>query len=465
MITIHPGGKATEAEIRDVADRIRAAIDRQELIDLILELGNIRSLAGYEKEAGDFVYDWMKREAFSPKKVGMVPDRFNVIGEYGGQNPTQGKNLLFTSHLDTESPQYNDLDKLKYRPGSVDKPEWLQASLKDGVFSGRPVENDRGPMACFLIGAKALKKTGLPMAGSLYLTACPAEIGPEHVEEFQGPQFLGKEIGAQFMMTHGGVAPDFAIAAEGTDFGISWVSCGHANFRINIYGEDVFTPLLEHPEELRKHPSALVKVAPLIEALQKWCVEFEKNNIYHSPGGTAVPKTQIGAIRGGDPHLMGGGSEVCSVYLGATLTPVQSIADVQRSLEALMAKELAHTGLTDLHVVPSMHARKTLMAELADGFVALPGGVGTLEELVEMMTWAQLGRHQKPVLIANVEGFWDPLVALLRHMDREGFIRPGFEVGYVVVERAEDIVPTLLDMASARKREAEAAAAIPIGGL
>ncbi|WP_372635359.1 hypothetical protein [Cohnella sp.] len=339
MISTHPGGKATEAEIRDVADRIRAAIDRQELIDLILELGNIRSLAGYEKEAGDFVYDWMKREAFSPKKVGMVPDRFNVIGEYGGQNPTQGKNLLITSHLDTESPQYNDLDKLKYRPGSVDKSEWLQASLKDGVFSGRPVENDRGPMACFLIGAKALKKTGLPMAGSLYLTACPAEIGPEHVEEFQGPQFLGKEIGAQFMMTHGGVAPDFAIAAEGTDFGISWVSCGHANFRINIYGEDVFTPLLEHPEELRKHPSALVKVAPLIEALQKWCVEFEKNNIYHSPGGTAVPKTQIGAIRGGDPHLMGGGSEVCSVYLGATLTPVQSIADVQRSLEALMAKE------------------------------------------------------------------------------------------------------------------------------
>ncbi|XID92077.1 hypothetical protein ACF3MZ_26950 [Paenibacillaceae bacterium WGS1546] len=339
MITIHPGGKATESEIREVAERIRGAIDKQELIDLILELGNIRSLAGYEKEAGDFVYEWMKRERFAPKKVGMVPDRFNVIGEYGGQNPTRGKNLLITSHLDTESPQYNELDKLKYRPGSVEKAEWLQASLKDGVFSGRPVENDRGPMACFLIGAKALRKTGLPMAGSLYLTACPAEIGPEHVEEFRGPQFLGKEIGAQFMMTHGGVAPDFAIAAEGTDFGISWVACGHANFRINIYGEDVFTPLLNHPEELRKHPSALVKVAPLIEALQQWCIEFEKNNVYHSPGGTAVPKTQISAIRGGDPHLMGGGSEVCSVYLGATLTPVQSIADVQRSLEALMEKE------------------------------------------------------------------------------------------------------------------------------
>ncbi|RED55536.1 hypothetical protein [Cohnella lupini] len=339
MIALKPNSPITSLEIQEVADTIRQAIDKQELIDLILELGNIRSVAGYEKEAGEYVYEWMKREQFTPKKIGMVPDRFNVIGRYGGQNPTQGKNLLFTSHLDTESPQYNYLDSWKYRPGSVERPEWLEAKLENGVFSGRPVENDRGPMACFLIGAKALKKTGLPLAGTLYLTACPAEIGPEHVEQFQGPQYLGKEIGAQFMMTHGGVAPDFAIAAEGTDFGISWVSCGHANFRIDIYGEDVFTPLLEHPAELRKHPSPLVQVAPLIEVLQQWCIDFEKDNTYHSPGGTAVPKVQIGAIRGGDPHVMGSGSEVCSVYLGLTLTPVQNIADVQRQLEALMAAE------------------------------------------------------------------------------------------------------------------------------
>ncbi len=339
MIALKPNSPITSLEIQEVADTIRQAIDKQELIDLILELGNIRSLAGYEKEAGDYVYEWMKREQFTPKRVGMVQDRFNVIGRYGGHNPTQGKNLLFTSHLDTESPQYNYLDGWKYRPGSVERSEWLEAKLENGVFSGRPVENDRGPMACFLIGAKALKKTGLPLAGTLYLTACPAEIGPEHVEQFQGPQYLGKEIGAQFMMTHGGVAPDFAIAAEGTDFGISWVSCGHANFRIDIYGEDVFTPLLEHPTELRKHPSPLVQVAPLIEVLQRWCIDFEKDNTYHSPGGTAVPKVQIGAIRGGDPHVMGSGSEVCSVYLGLTLTPVQNIADVQRQLEALMAVE------------------------------------------------------------------------------------------------------------------------------
>lgn len=321
-------------------ERIRGHIDRQELVDLILELGNIRSLAGYEREAGDYVFDWMQREGFSPRRIGMVPDRFSVVGRTGGKAPLRGRNLLFTSHLDTEAPQYNWRDSWKYKPGgSIEDPGWVEAKLTDGVFSGHPVENDRGPMACFLIGAKALTQAGLELNGHLYLTACPAEIGPEHVEEFEGPQYHGKEIGAHYMLTHGGVAPDFAVAAEGTDFGVTWLSCGHANFRIDVYGEDVFTPLLTHPPRLKDHPSALVLAAPLIEAVQRWAADYEVRHTYVSPGGTAVPKVQIAAIRGGDPHIMGGGSEVCSLYVEVNLTPEQSIADVQRELEGLLAGE------------------------------------------------------------------------------------------------------------------------------
>ncbi|WP_051318224.1 peptidase M20 [Cohnella thermotolerans] len=332
--------KPVVATVAEAAALIRRHIDREELIELILELCNIRSLAGFEKEAGDYVFAWMEREGLSPKRIGMVPDRFNVIGRMGGDDPANGRNLLFTSHLDTEAPQYNWRDGWKYRPGgAIDDPDWVRAELQGGVFRGHPVENDRGPMACFLIGAKALKRAGLALNGHLYLTACPAEIGPEHVEEFQGPSYYGKEIGAQYMMTHGGVAPDFAVAAEGTDFGISWVSCGYANFRVDVYGEDVFTPLLEHPPRLRDHPSALVLAAPLIEAVQRWAADYEVRHTYRAPGGTAVPKVQIAAIRGGDPHIMGGGSEVCSLYLEVNLTPVQSIADVQRELEALLADE------------------------------------------------------------------------------------------------------------------------------
>ena len=91
--------------------------------------------------------------------------------------------------------------------------------------------------------------------------------------------------------------------------------------------------------------------------------------------------------------------------------------------ESLVAKEVAHTGLTELRVVKSMHERKAMMAELSDGFVALPGGWGTLEELFEVLTWAQLGLHRKPCGLLNVAGYFDPLLAFLDHTIDEGFVR------------------------------------------
>ena len=90
----------------------------------------------------------------------------------------------------------------------------------------------------------------------------------------------------------------------------------------------------------------------------------------------------------------------------------------------LVERELAHQSLTDLRVVATMHERKALMAELADAFVALPGGIGTLEELVEMLTWAQLGLHAKPIGIVNVDGYYDNLLAFLAHAVGEGFLTP-----------------------------------------
>jgi uncharacterized protein (TIGR00730 family) len=92
--------------------------------------------------------------------------------------------------------------------------------------------------------------------------------------------------------------------------------------------------------------------------------------------------------------------------------------------EALVEKELAHSGLTGLHVVSTMHQRKALMADLADGFAALPGGYGTCEELFEILTWSQLGLHAKPIGLLNVAGFFDPMLAWIEHTVHEGFVRP-----------------------------------------
>ena len=89
---------------------------------------------------------------------------------------------------------------------------------------------------------------------------------------------------------------------------------------------------------------------------------------------------------------------------------------------ALVDREVEHRGLTELHEVSSMHERKALMADLADGFIALPGGFGTFDELFEILTWAQLGIHQKPIGILNIAGYFDPLLHFIQHVTREGFI-------------------------------------------
>ena len=117
----------------------------------------------------------------------------------------------------------------------------------------------------------------------------------------------------------------------------------------------------------------------------------------------------------------------------------------------LIRKEHPLTAVQEMLVVEDMHERKQAMFDRADAFVALPGGVGTLEELVEQLTWAQLNRHTKPILIADIGGFWRPLLALLAHMRIEGFIREGFEARYLVAERIEDVLPML--RAAAERRQ------------
>jgi uncharacterized protein (TIGR00730 family) len=121
----------------------------------------------------------------------------------------------------------------------------------------------------------------------------------------------------------------------------------------------------------------------------------------------------------------------------------------------LMSRERALHGTHELIVTRDMHERKQKMFELADAFVALPGGVGTLEELVEQITWVQLGRHKKPILLANINGFWDPLCALLDHMKALEFIRGDLDFDLLVADTIADILPMLQKAAAAVPEEAK----------
>lgn len=111
--------------------------------------------------------------------------------------------------------------------------------------------------------------------------------------------------------------------------------------------------------------------------------------------------------------------------------------------EFLTRRENMLEAAQETIVVPDMHTRKRLMFDKADAFVALPGGIGTLEELIEQMTWSQLGQHTKPILLLDSGGFWRPLIELLAHMRVSGFIRPGLELSYLVTGKTDDVLPLL----------------------
>lgn len=152
--------------------------------------------------------------------------------------------------------------------------------------------------------------------------------------------------------------------------------------------------------------------------------------------GEALARRGIGLVYGG------GGIGLMGILADAAVSAGGDVIGVIP--EALMGREVAHGGLADLRVVASMHERKALMAELADAFVALPGGFGTLEEFCEVLTWAQLGIHRKPCGLLNVEGFFDPLLSLFDHAVREQFVSPDHRSLVVVETDPERLLDALL---------------------
>ncbi len=151
--------------------------------------------------------------------------------------------------------------------------------------------------------------------------------------------------------------------------------------------------------------------------------------------GTALAQAGIGLIYGG------GGRGLMGTLARAVLAGGGRVTGI---IPAFLTDSDAMLQAAQEHiVVPDMHTRKRMMFDRADAFVALPGGVGTLEELVEQLTWVQLGQHTKPVLIADIAGFWRPLLALFEHMREHGFIPARLEVRYLVAERVDDILPML----------------------
>lgn len=158
--------------------------------------------------------------------------------------------------------------------------------------------------------------------------------------------------------------------------------------------------------------------------------------------GRALARAKLKLVYGGGTTgLMG------AVARGALDAGGEVGAVIPRFLIDREANQASLTMFEDLTITDTMHERKHRMFERSDAFVALPGGIGTVEEIVEIMTWSQLGRHRKPIVLVNTKGFWNPLLALLDHLREAGFIHSGHLLQPILAERVEDVVPAILEAA------------------
>ncbi len=315
-----------DARAQSVLDRI----DVDELVKVALDLGNIDSPTGSEGPVGDYVSEWLTRQGFAARNVALLPDRPNVIGTLPGAG--SGKSLVFNSHMDTTIHK----DEYWTTRRAAD-PVFHSAWREGDVLVGNGICNDKGPMATWLLAARAIKDSGVTLRGDLVLMAVVGEIGLEPVDEFQSPAYLAKEAGTRFAITHGGVG-DYALAAEGTDFGLVGVEAGKAFFKVTVFGNDlpIYTPYIPRPTPVEKNPSAIVRMAPLVQRIEEWAYEYEQKNRYECKGGVIVPRVNIGAIRGGVPYKITETVQQCAIYLDVRVTPAQNPLDVREELRRLV---------------------------------------------------------------------------------------------------------------------------------
>ncbi|MGF0536620.1 TIGR00730 family Rossman fold protein [Agrobacterium sp. ES01] len=168
-----------------------------------------------------------------------------------------------------------------------------------------------------------------------------------------------------------------------------------------------------------------------------------RGDIYMNAGralGRAIAENGFRLVYGGGTKGIMGAVASGVLSAGGNVTGIipEFLVDMEATRHSL-------GQLDELIVTKDMHERKHAMFERADAFVTLPGGIGTLEEIVEIMTWAQLGRHGKPMVFANVGGFWDPMLELIRHMQEQGFIHTAHLVQPLVIDQVEDIVPQIME--------------------
>jgi acetylornithine deacetylase/succinyl-diaminopimelate desuccinylase-like protein len=334
-----------------LADDVVSSIDRDALIRFALEICNIDSAVPHEALVAEHIYQWMLREGFTARRIGLLPDRFNVMGVLPGTGG--GQSLMFNGHLDTYAARERDLVHAD-PAAAVYHSAWQEGDL----LVGEGIVNDKGPIAAFLMAAKAVKGSGHRLKGDLVLTCVIAETSREPFENEAGILRESKELGARFLVTHGGVA-DHVVVAEGTGFGLAWVEAGKFWYKVTLRSSrpPFYTPYLPERTTLTQSPNMIVAAAAAIGALENWAAAYQKRNTRHSGGGTIVPKVQIGAIRSGDPSRPILAPQLCELFIDVRALPGQDPLATRDEVRSVLNQQGLTADVDLYHFRPGYEAK------------------------------------------------------------------------------------------------------------
>ncbi len=311
-----------------VVRRVLDALDVEELAELAVRLGAIESPAGSEGAAAEAVEEWWRAEDVPTQRIALDEHRPAIVATLKGTGG--GHTLLFNAHLDTAVSR---LDTLVYREPHARR--YVSAWREGDLLLGNGLVNDKAPMAAFMIAAAAIKRSGVTLRGDLRLVSAPGEIGLEPMDEFNGVDYLGKDLGTRFTISHGAVG-DAALVAETTGNALAWVMAGKAYFKLSVLGDEpLYTPFVPPERDLLAHPNSIVRASAAIGAINDWIADYGERR-YECAGGTVVPRAVIGAIRSGYPYKITKSTEVTHLYLDVRLLPDVLPTQVKAEIEAAL---------------------------------------------------------------------------------------------------------------------------------
>ena len=316
---------------KELAQKVLAQIDRDELARLGCDLVNLPSPTGQEKAVAEFILDWFKANGLKAVRQDVEVDRPNAVGVLKGDGT--GLSLGFNGHMDTSfTGTAEDLRMV----ADIEPDEMLKGSIAGNKVRGLGISNMKGGVAAFMTAAKALKKSGVKLKGDAVFAAVVGEISRTPIGPWQTKEYRGEGAGTRHLLTHG-MHTDYAVVADGSDMNIVWTQTGVVQLKITTFGKAEAAWGSKRSTHPMEKLNAIVKMTKIIAGIEKWAESFEERYIYNSPTGPLFPKVNIGAIEGGAPYRPNYFPGVCSIYVDIRMPPQVRPVTIQHEVEKTLA--------------------------------------------------------------------------------------------------------------------------------